>query len=241
MPTIRINRALAQAGVASRRGAEELVLAGRVTLNGAVVRELGTQVDLARDKLTLDGKPIKLMLKLSYYAYNKPRGIVSTLKDERGRAALAEVCDALPGKPRPVGRLDRASEGLLLLTSDGDLAHRLAHPSYGVRKEYLVTVQPRLTDVHARQATAGVELEDGPARFEGIELLDQEHDRSRLRVVVSEGRNRLIRRVFEALGYTTLRLRRVRFGVVALGKLAPGETRPLSADEVTQLRRQAKL
>jgi pseudouridine synthase len=237
MSTVRINRALALAGVASRRGAEELVRAGRVALNGEVVRELGTQVDLARDSLTLDGKMLKLVQKLAYYAYNKPRGIVSTLHDERGRPALAEVCAALAGHPRPVGRLDRASEGLLLLTSDGELANRLTHPRYGVRKEYQVTVRPKLSDAQARLATSGVVLEDGPARFEGIELLGDERDRSRLRVVVTEGRNRLIRRVFEALGYETLRLRRVRIGVVALGKLEPGQSRALSVDEVGQLKR----
>jgi pseudouridine synthase len=237
MATMRINRALALAGVASRRGAEELVRAGRVSLNGAVVTDLATQVDIAKDKLALNGKALKLTQKLSYYAYNKPRGIVSTLKDERGRPALDEVCNALAGSPRPVGRLDRGSEGLLILSSDGELANRLMHPRYGVRKEYLVTVRPKLTDRDAQRATSGVELEDGTARFEGIELLGDERDRSRLRVIVAEGRNRLIRRVFEALGYDTLRLKRVRMGAVALGKLEPGQSRPLSAEEVTQLRR----
>jgi pseudouridine synthase len=241
MATLRINRALALAGVASRRGAEELVRAGRVQLNGAVVESLGVQVDPARDKLTLDGKPLKLTQKLAYYAYHKPRGIVSTLSDERGRPALDTVCAALAGSPRPVGRLDRASEGLLLLTSDGELANRLAHPRYGVRKEYQVTVRPRLSDPDAQQAIAGVVLDDGPARFAGIELLGDEKDRSRLRVVVTEGRNRLIRRVFEALGYSTLRLKRVRFGAVALSRLEPGQTRALSADEVMQLKRSVGL
>nr|MDQ3024442.1 pseudouridine synthase [bacterium] len=138
-------------------------------------------------------------------------------------------------------RLDRASEGLLLLTSDGELANRLTHPSYGVRKEYQVTVSPRLTDAHARLATSGVELDDGLARFDGMELLADEKDRTRVRVVVSEGRNRLIRRVFEALGYSTLRLKRTRFGAIALSKLDPGQTRALSADEVTQLKRLTKM
>jgi 23S rRNA pseudouridine2605 synthase len=241
MATMRINRALALAGVASRRGAEELVRAGRVSLNGAVVQDLSTQVNIGKDMLALDGKPLKLIQKLSYYAYFKPRGIVSTLKDELGRPALDEVCSALPGRPKPVGRLDRSSEGLLILSSDGELANRLTHPRYGVRKEYQVTVSPKLADADAQRATSGVELEDGPARFEGIELVGDEHDRSRLRVVVTEGRNRLIRRLFEALGYETLRLKRVRMGAVALGKLEPGQTRALSADEVMQLKKLVKM
>jgi 23S rRNA pseudouridine2605 synthase len=136
-----------------------------------------------------------------------------------------------------VGRLDRASEGLLLLTNDGEVALRLTHPRYGVQKEYQVTVSPRLTDAQARQMVAGVTLEDGPARFIGIELLAQEEDRSRLQVVVEEGRNRLIRRVCEALGYRVLRLKRLKLGVLALGKLQPGETRQLSMAESDNLRR----
>src|SRR5207244_845674 len=123
--------ALAAAGAASRRGAEELVRAGRVSLNGEVVRDLSTQVDPARDRLALDGKPLRLRTKHSYFAYHKPRGVVCTLHDELGRASLAEVSAKLPGHPLPLGRLDRASEGLLLLSTDGELAHRLLHPRYG--------------------------------------------------------------------------------------------------------------
>jgi 23S rRNA pseudouridine2605 synthase len=237
MTTLRINRALAQAGVASRRGAEELIRAGRVQLNGKVVRELAVQVDPGRDRLTLDGKPLKLQREHVYYAYYKPRGLISTLKDEKGRPGLEEVCGKLPGHPRPVGRLDRASEGLLLLTSDGELANRLMHPRYGVRKEYQVTVQPRLSEVDARAAVTGVQLDDGVAAFTGMELEADERDRSRLKIVVTEGRYRLIRRVFEALGYEVKRLRRQRLGALSLGKLELGATRPLNAEEILQLRR----
>lgn len=238
---MRINRALAAAGVSSRRGAEELVRAGRVRLNGQVVADLATQVDPRRDKLTLDGKPLKLTEQHVYFVYHKPRGLISTLNDERGRPGLAEVCDALPGHPRPVGRLDRASEGLMLLTSDGELANRLMHPRYGVRKEYHVTVEPALRNADGEKLTQGVELEDGPARFEGITLLEQERTRSRLSIVVSEGRYRLIRRAFAALGYEVKRLRRVRLGSLQLGRLELGATRQLSGEEAKQLRSSVKL
>ncbi len=234
---MRINRALAQAGVASRRGAEQLVVAGRVRVNGTVVTDLATTIDPARDKLMLDGKSIKLQA-LTYFAYYKPRGIVTSMEDERKRPCVGELCRSLPGKPRPVGRLDRASEGLLILSSDGELANRLTHPRYGVRKEYQVTISPRINDPNARHMIEGVELEDGVARFEGIELQESAHDRSRLLVVVSEGRYRLIRRVCEKLGFKVLRLKRIRIGPVALGRIQVGETRPLSGDEIMQLKKQ---
>jgi 23S rRNA pseudouridine2605 synthase len=235
MTTIRINRALAQAGVASRRGAEELVKAGRVTLNGERVDSLGAQVDPGRDDLRLDVKRLQLAAPV-FFVYYKPRGLLSTMDDEQQRPCVGDMARTLAGNPRPVGRLDRASEGLMLLTNDGDAALRLTHPRYRVQKEYQVTVSPRLTDAAARQMVSGVQLDDGPARFVGIELAEQAEDRSRLRVVVEEGRNRLIRRVCEALGYSVLRLKRVRLGILALGKLGPGETRQLSGVEIENLR-----
>jgi pseudouridine synthase len=240
MATMRINRALALAGVASRRGAEQLVAAGRVSLNGTVVTSLAAQVDPLRDALLLDGKRLKLQQPV-YFLYHKPRGILSTMHDEQGRECLGGVAGELPGNPRPVGRLDRASEGLLLLTNDGEVALRLAHPRYGVQKEYQVTVSPRLTDADARRMVDGVVLEDGPARFVGIELAGQEPDRSRLNVTVQEGRNRLIRRVCEALEYRVLRLKRVKLGVLVLGRLEPGKTRQLSNAEAENLRRSVGL
>jgi 23S rRNA pseudouridine2605 synthase len=240
VPKMRINRALASAGVASRRGAEELIKAGRVRVNGAVVTELATQVDPIHDKLLLDGKPLK-SAPLAYYLYYKPRGMVSTLSDEQGRECLGDVCQKLAGAPRPVGRLDRASEGLLLLTNDGAVALRLTHPRYGVTKDYQVTVSPRLTDRDARRLTEGVTLDDGIAKFTGIELQAQADDRSRLLVTVAEGRYRLIRRAFENLGYEVLRLKRTRLGGLTLNKLAVGAVRELSRTEVSDLRRQLKL
>jgi 23S rRNA pseudouridine2605 synthase len=240
MPKMRINRALAAAGVASRRGAEELVLAGRVSINGVKVDQLATQVDPERDQIMLDGKVLKAAAP-AYYLFYKPRGMVATAKDERNRSCVGDICKDLAGAPQPVGRLDRASEGLMLLTNDGAVALRLSHPRYGITKEYLVTVQPQLTDRDARHLTAGIELDDGPAVFVGITLRSQEAGRSRLAVTVAEGRYRIIRRALEKLNYEVLRLKRTRLGGLTLGELKPGETRPLTAPEVRELRRALKI
>lgn len=238
---MRINRALAAAGVASRRGAEALILAGRVRLNGQLVTSLAVRVDPAHDVLSLDGRPLELTGEFHYYAYYKPRGVVSTMEDERGRDCVGEVCRALAGQPVPVGRLDRASEGLLLLTNDGELANRITHPRYRIRKKYLVTVKPALTDRDAQQLVTGLTLEDGPARFLELALVEAARDRSRLEVVVDEGRNRLVRRCFAALDYTVRRLKRLGIGGLVLGNLQPGQSRTLSAGELKDLRRLAGL
>jgi len=234
---MRINRALAAAGVASRRGAEEMILAGRVQLNGRVVKNLAARVDPERDVLALDGRRLSIALTYYYYAYYKPRGVICTLQDEHGRACLGDVCRALKGQPVPVGRLDRASEGLLLLTNDGELAHQITHPRFGVKKKYQVTVTPALAERDAQQLITAIPLVDGPARFYGLTLTQRSGDRSRLEVVVNEGRNRLVRRCFEALGYSVRRLKRLSIGGLVLGGLQPAQTRELSAGEVAELKR----
>jgi len=234
---MRINRALAAAGVASRRGAEELIRAGRVRLNGELVSDLATTVDLVRDELSLDGRILSISTESFYYAYYKPRGMVCTMQDERQRGCVGDICRELKGHPSPVGRLDRASEGLLLLTNDGELANRLMHPRYGVEKGYLATVKPELTDLDAGRLTAGIELDDGSARFLEISLLERTRDRSRVQVTVAEGRNRLIRRCFESLGYSVHRLKRLSVGGLSLGKLQPGKFRQLASQEIGALKR----
>ncbi|MBN1965163.1 MAG: rRNA pseudouridine synthase [Anaerolineae bacterium] len=240
MPKVRINRALASAGIASRRRAEELIRAGRVQVNGKAVTDLATQVDPGRDQLSVDGKQVKLA-PLTYYLYYKPRGMISTMSDERGRACVGDVCAPLVGHPRLCGRLDRESEGLILLTSDGDAAHRLAHPRYGLQREYQATLAPVLADKDAQRLVEGVRLEDGPGRFLGITLLGVEAGRCRLEIVIGEGRNRFIRRMCAALGYEVLRLKRVRLGPLALGKLKPGDVRQLGMAEAANLRKVLKL
>lgn len=238
--TIRINRALAQAGVASRRKSEQLVREGRVSVNGRTVTDLSTQVDPQRDEITVDGRPVEQSAPV-YFLYYKPRGEVSTLRDDRGRRCVGDVCRRLPGSPRPVGRLDRPSEGLMLLTNDGEASQRLAHPRHKVPKEYQVTVKPDLADADAQRMIRGVELEDGPARFLSIELVDRERGLSRLRVVVDEGRNRLVRRVLELFSYRVALLKRITLGPLRLGRLKPGEYRQLTAAEAADLRRQLGL
>jgi len=238
--TIRINRALAQAGVASRRKSEQLVREGRVSVNGRTVTDLSTQVDPQRDELAVDGRPVAQSAPV-YFIYYKPRGEISTVRDERGRSCVGDVCRKLPGSPRPVGRLDRPSEGLMLLTNDGEASQRLAHPRHRAHKEYQVTVKPELADADARRMVDGVELEDGPARFLSVELVDQARGLSRVRVVVDEGRNRLVRRVFELLSYRVALLKRITLGPLRLGRLKPGEYRQLTAGEAADLRRQLGL
>lgn len=240
MTKVRINRALAGAGVASRRGAEALLRAGRVKLNGAVVTDLATQVDPAKDKLEVDGKRVK-QTPLVYYLFYKPRGMISTMSDERGRECVGTVCAKLTGSPRLAGRLDRESEGLMLLTSDGEAANRLVHPRYGLPRDYQATVSPQLADTDAERLVAGLRLEDGPGRFVGITLMAEEPGRSRLQVVITEGRNRFIRRMFGTLGYEVLRLKRLRLGPLQLGRLKPGEWRQLGSVEVASLRQALKL
>lgn len=241
MSRMRINRAIAQAGVCSRRAAEKLVLEGKVRVNDTVISDLATTVDIRKDRIKVRGKLLHFPFKRHYYVYYKPRGVVSTMQDELGRASLGELCGSLPGHPRPVGRLDRASEGLMLLCSDGEVANRMAHPRYGISKQYRVTMRPRLSEADADRMMKGVKLEDGPAHFDSIELVSLERDRSRVDVVLSEGRNRVIRRVCEALGYEVLRLKRQRFGPLVLDRLAPGEHRSLTASEVRNLRSVLKL
>jgi len=212
-----------------------------VKVNGKVVTDLATQVDPSCDRIELKGRKLKIEEQGYYYIYHKPRGEICTMEDDRDRPCTGKVCAELRGRPRPVGRLDRESEGLLLLTNDGEIANRLTHPRYGIRKQYRVTISPALRDEDATTMVKSVELEDGPARFLGVSLVEAARDRSRLEITVDEGRNRLIRRVCEQLGYSVKRLKRMRLGTLALGSLKLGETRQLSAAEVSDLKQHLKM
>lgn len=233
MPAERLQKALARAGFGSRRSCEELILAGAVTLNG-MVATLGDKVDAATDVVALRGVTVNLDPDVRYFALHKPAGVVTTMRDPQGREDLRTL---LPPEIRvaPVGRLDRDSEGLLLLTNDGELANRLTHPRYGVEKEYLAEVEGRPTSRHVASIRAGVELEDGPARAASVRIVDARDDRGQLRVVMTEGRKREVRRLFAAVGLPVTRLVRLRVGSVTLGRMRPGELRELSADEVLGL------
>ena len=227
----RLQKVLAGAGLGSRRHCESLIEAGRVTVNGRTA-ELGMRVDAERDEVRVDGTRISLGRGLVYYLLNKPRGVVVTASDPEGRPTVLEL---VPPQPRvfPVGRLDLDTEGLLILTNDGDLAQHLTHPSSGVEKEYLAELDAPLTASQLRRLRDGVMLEDGmtaPARAAPVAP-------RALRLVIHEGRNRQVRRMCAAVGRQVLRLVRTRIGPVADRRLGPGQWRPLTLDEVRSLER----
>jgi 23S rRNA pseudouridine2605 synthase len=236
---MRLNKALSAAGLGSRRAVEELMRAGRVAVDGQVVEEMGRRVDLARDRVEVDGSRVVLDQRLRYWMLNKPPGVVSTASDPQGRPT---VVDMVPEDPRvvPVGRLDRETEGLILLTNDGELANLLTHPRYGVEKRYLAEVD-LLPGNAVTRLQQGVELDDGPARAERARVVAGSGRRRMVEVVMLEGRRREVRRLLEAVGAPVRRLVRTAIGPLRLTGLAPGEYRPLRPEEVRDLYRAAGL
>lgn len=231
----RLQKFMAEAGVASRRACEELIRQGRVTVNGETA-SLGRSVEPKQDRVELDGKPVQKEQRRTVILLYKPRGVVSTSSDPEGRRTVQDYFREIPERLYNVGRLDLNSEGLLLMTNDGALANRLTHPRYGVEKTYYAVCDGRLTASEAARLTNGVELEDGmtaPARVDAVRTT-QRGDTSFL-ITIHEGRNRQIRRMLEAVGHRTLRLKRERFGPLSLGTLAPGEWRKLSDEEIKKL------
>jgi 23S rRNA pseudouridine2605 synthase len=228
---VRLQKVLAQAGLGSRRTCEELIERGRVRVNGERA-ELGRRVDPEVDVVEVDGAQIGVKAGLVHYLLNKPAGVVTTASDPQGRPTVVEL---VPEEPRvfPVGRLDVDTEGLLLLTNDGDLTHRLTHPSFGVEKEYLAEVEGTPSRGALRQLREGVELEDGPTAPAKVSSVGDHL----LRITIHEGRNRQVRRMCEAVGHPVVRLVRTRIGPLAERGLAPGEWRALAQDEVRALER----
>lgn len=231
---MRLQKAIASAGVCSRRKAEELIKAGRVLVNGEIVTQMGARVDPERDRIEVDGRPIAREAH-RYIALNKPAGVVSTARDPEGRPT---VVDLVPAGVRvyPVGRLDCDTEGLILLTNDGALAYRLTHPSYGVQKVYEALLKGEITEKAVRALEQGVVLEDGPTGKAEVRVLEASRGRSRIRLAICEGRNRQVRRMAEAVGFPVLHLKRLSVGPVQLGNLKKGEWRYLSAAEVRRLK-----
>lgn len=230
----RLQKVLAHAGVASRRKAEELMLQGRVTVNGRVITQLGTKVDPANDDIRVDGQRIQIKAGRTYIMINKPRSVLSTMEDDRGRRALGDLIQA-PMRLYPVGRLDAGSEGLILLTDDGELANLLTHPRYRHEKEYRVLVNGRPSEKTLDAWRRGVLLDGeltAPAR---VDLVRTEKNASVLRVVMREGRKRQIRRVASLLGHPVRELKRVRLGPLQLGTLGEGQWRYLTAKETREL------
>ena len=234
MPQERLQRALARAGLGSRRSSEDLIAAGRVKVDGRVAT-LGDKVDPSVAEVEVDGVRVNLDPNVRYYALHKPPGVVTTMSDPQGRPTVRELLPDEGPRVFPVGRLDRDSEGLLLLTNDGELANRLTHPRFGVDKEYLAEVEGRPAPRHVAALHRGVELEDGVARAASARIVDARGQRGQLRLVMTEGRKREVRRMLEAVGLPVTRLVRLRVGSVTLGSLRPGSYRELTVDEVRGL------
>jgi 23S rRNA pseudouridine2605 synthase len=235
----RLQKILARAGLASRREAERWLVAGRISVNGRVVRELGTQADPAKDSIRVDGKRLKAPAEPLYLALHKPTGVITTLNDPERRPDITRFLEPLGEKQRvfPVGRLDYNSSGLILLTNDGELAQRLMHPRFGVKKLYHVKLSACPTELELGRLRKGIRLEDGVTAPARVRVLEKLKKNAWVEIEIHEGRKREVRRMFEALGYFVEKLVRVRFGAVELGALAPGEIRPLMRTEVLKLKR----
>jgi 23S rRNA pseudouridine2605 synthase len=230
---IRIQKAIANAGLMSRRAAEDAMRAGRVLLNGQPV-VLGDRVDPSSDLLTLDGAPVPVSEDLETHILYKPVGVVSTASDPHGRPT---VVDLVPSSRRlyPVGRLDADSEGLILVSNDGELTNRVTHPRYGITKRYLAEVEGKVSPAISRKLTSGVELDDGIARAVRARLVESQTERSLIELVMVEGRNREVRRMMESVGHPVIRLVRVAIGPLTEPRLQPGESRRLTPTEIQRL------
>lgn len=237
----RLQKIIAQAGVASRRDAEELIKAGRVTVNGKIVTELGTKVDPKRDRVAVDKKLIKAE-KYLYILLYKPKGVITALEDPQGRKTVADLVADIPERIYPVGRLDYNTEGLLIMTNDGDLTNALTHPRHEITKTYLAKVHGYPPEEKLDKLRIGIKLEDGvtaPAKV-NIVAIDQEKELTTLEIVIYEGKNRQIRRMCEAIGHPVKNLKRVKISFLTLEGLRRGQYRHLLASEVEELKNPSK-
>ncbi len=233
---VRLQKLIAGTGLASRRKAEELITSGRVTINGSVVRELGTKVDPDRDHVKVDGKHLRAAQPYVYVLLNKPKNVMSTLDDPEGRPTVKDFLRGVTVRVFPVGRLDFDSEGLMLLTNHGDLAQALLHPRYHVPKTYLIKVKGVLNDAEIGTLERGVKLEDGYTAPAKVQKISRAESNSWLEVTIHEGRKHQVKRMLEAVGHVVIKLTRVRMGPLLLGDLAAGEYRFLTDREANRLR-----
>jgi 23S rRNA pseudouridine2605 synthase len=238
---IRLQKLLAQSGVASRRKCEELMLAGSVEVDGEVVTRLGTKVDPTTAVIRVDGKRLPPVSAHVYLVLNKPRGVVSTMSDPEGRRTLSDFVADRPERLFHVGRLDTDTAGLILLTNDGDFAQRVAHPSYELEKTYVAEVDGVASRATVRRLLAGVELDDGPVQVSAAKVVSTQGDRSLVELRIHEGRNRIVRRLLEQVGHPVRRLTRTAIGPVLLVGLRAGELRELTLDELGVLLDAAEL
>jgi 23S rRNA pseudouridine2605 synthase len=232
---VRLQKVLAEAGVASRRACEKIIAQGRVRVNGKIIREMGLKVDPATAKIEVDGEEIRSAQARTLLAFNKPAGVVSAMSDPQGRPCLGDYFSEWPGRLFHVGRLDFETEGLILLTNDGDLANRLAHPKHEVAKRYLVQIRGVLPGNLSSLLRSGVELEDGLVRLSAVKILVRSEKSALLEIELHEGRNRIIRRLFAQLELPVEHLVRIRVGTIDLGELRPGRWRAISEPEMTKL------
>jgi pseudouridine synthase len=240
---------MAAAGVASRRKSEEIIAAGRVKVNGRVVREMGVIVDLEADQVEVDGHTIRPQ-RTVVLAMNKPRGVVTTMRDERGRPQVTDFLPSLDVVVKPVGRLDKDTEGLLLFTNDGELAALLTHPKHSVSKTYRTVVEGMVGAQQVAKLERGIWLphepgsragrKTAPAKIESVGP-EERANRTTVEITIREGRKRQVRQMFEAVGHRVLELKRIRFGPIALARLAPGACRMLSKSEIAKLKASAKI
>lgn len=231
---VRLQKALADAGVGSRRHCEDMIAQGRVKVDGKVVSRFGERVDPQNVVIHVDGRRVETRAEMRYYAVNKPLGVVSTMSDPGGRKSLADYVD-VPERLFHVGRLDTDTEGLILLTNDGELAHRLTHPSFGVEKTYLAEVPGPVPRDFGKRLRAGVELDDGPATVDRFRLVEQTGKRALVELTLHEGRKHIVRRLLAETGHPVRKLARIQFGPIRLGALRPGTLRALSVKEVGEL------
>ncbi|MFA5918728.1 MAG: pseudouridine synthase [Candidatus Nanopelagicaceae bacterium] len=237
MSLTRLNKVIADAGITSRRGADELIHDGRVSVDGEIVRELGTKVDPENSVVMVDGETITQSMTKTYLALHKPRGVVSTMYDPEGRPSLSDFISLRTERLFHVGRLDKESEGLILLTNDGEMTFRATHPSYGLEKTYLIQYAGKLPKDAQARLLKGIELEDGLGRV----LEFKELSPSWIEVTIHEGRYHIIRRLMEAVGVDVLRLIRTRFGPILLGDVLEGRWRDLNKAELANLRKALNL
>jgi 23S rRNA pseudouridine2605 synthase len=233
----RLQKILSQAGIASRRESETIIQEGRVTVNGAVVTELGTKADPETDSITVDGKALTIDEKRVYLLLYKPVGYMTTMKDPEGRPIVTDLLTGVKERVYPIGRLDYNTEGLLLLTNDGALANILMHPSHEVDKGYLVRVSGQVSDIQIKKLSEGVKLEDGMTAPAKVLPFSESEQNTWISITIHEGRYRQVRRMCEAVGLNVVRLKRARYDFLEIGDMKPGDYRFLEADEVERLRR----
>jgi 23S rRNA pseudouridine2605 synthase len=231
----RLQKIISAAGITSRRASEALILNGQVAVNGVVITELGSKADPEKDTISVDGKPLKINAQRLYILLNKPPGYITALKDSQDRPLVTDLLKDVPERVYPVGRLDYNTEGLLLLTNDGEWANRLMHPRHEIEKEYHVRVRGKVIDQQLKRMAEGVELDDGMTAPAVVSLVKSGEQNDWISVAIHEGRNRQVRRMCEAVSLSVVRLKRIRYGALQLGTLRAGQFRCLSDAEVREL------